>query len=70
MVQLRQQGGSLVTLDVYDGQGRRVATLEPRRAGADVEWVADASQLPPGAQVLFARPRTPGAPAVRIIRIP
>ena len=68
-IQFRQTHGAIVPLDVFDVRGRRVMTLEPRVAGADVEWRADAHGMA-GPQVLFARPRAPGAPGARFIWAP
>jgi hypothetical protein len=61
---------ALVPLDLFDPSGRRIATLEPLRTGSTIQWVSDGRdaggrRYPPG--VLFARPRAPGARAVRIV---
>jgi len=59
-------------LDLFDAQGRRVMTLEPRQIGTDVEWDAHPGAAPAssGPQVLFARPRALGIPGTRFIWIP
>jgi hypothetical protein len=68
-IQFRQTNGPIVPLDVFDVRGRRLMTLEPRVAGAEVEWRADSHGMT-GPQVLFARPRSPGAPGARFIWAP
>ncbi len=66
-------GTHLVTLDVFDPAGRRVAILEPVSIADRTEWNwdgRDAGGRPVGPGVLWARPHEPGSTALRITLTP
>ncbi len=71
-IRFRRTGGPFVPLDLFDAQGRRLMTVEPRSSGGVVEWFADARSIAgsTGPQVMFARPRSPGARGARFIWTP
>lgn len=71
-IRFRLPSGPAVPLDVFDAQGRRLMTVEPRVVGAGVEWFADSGRNAGslGPQVLFARPRSPGVRGTRFIWAP
>ncbi len=70
-VSFARAGGAAEPLDLYDLNGRRVATLAPVVGSGVVTWSWDgrgAAGSPVGAGVFFARPRA-GGPALRLSRV-
>jgi len=68
-----RSGSARSILDVFDAQGRRVATLAPAAGALGVRWTWDGrdaagSRVGPG--ILFARPREAGAGTVRVTLLP
>jgi hypothetical protein len=62
-------GTRSVLLDVFDAQGRRVASLEPSTGARGVQWRwdgRDRGDRRAGPGVFFARPRDGVSPAVRV----
>jgi hypothetical protein len=60
-------------LDLFDAQGRRIATLAPDPGAAGAQWVwdgrdASGHRVQPG--VLFARARDPRSRAIRVTLLP
>jgi len=71
-VEFVQASGAAVALDVFDAQGRRIATLAPSRSGGSVRWSWDGRggsgrSSRPG--VFYARPRDGSGTLVRVTRL-
>lgn len=70
-MQFDRAGGAAVMLDVFDAQGRGVATLAPSRVGNGVRWSWDGRDRngTAAAGVFYARPRDGSRAAVRFTRL-
>ncbi len=66
-VEFARPGGAATMLDVFDAQGRRVASLAPTAAGNEVRWRWDGGRS--GAGVFYARPRDASRAAIRFTRL-
>lgn len=68
-----RSGAAPSSLDLFDAQGRRIATLEPGAGAAGTQWVWDGRdtagrRVQPG--TLFARARDPKSRAIRVTLLP
>jgi hypothetical protein len=71
-MQFERTGGAAVVLDVFDAQGRGVATLAPSPAGTGVRWSWDGTDRngsAAAAGVFYARPRDGSRAVIRFTRL-
>lgn len=72
-VTFARSGGAPSVLDLFDAQGRRIASLAPAAGAAGTTWAWDGRdaagrRAEPG--VLFARAREPQSPTIRVTLLP